>query len=289
MSGRFTDVEGTRKRIEEITRRRQSEGITATCELQGNCLVYKTHFYTTAQIGGQRGTIKDFSPAARLRMLKDFHRIDFSLRESPLFVTLTYPDDCAYTSLAKRNLHRKMFARRLEAIVGRHVPAAWRIEWTIRQSGFWSGCPVAHWHLLIFRIGFIPYAEINRAWKETIGYDGYVRTDIKRVDERGAIQGYMAKYISKDAIPSSLVIAAYQNRLGRAYGWLRKKEIPFHPLIRQRALTDAHRAAITGFAAEKLPHVSAHLETSFTLLGDNAKEARQNFPTLALTEGEVDG
>lgn len=259
------------------------DGSTASVTFQGKCVEYKTHFPYAKQVGGQRGEIAGFSQAARLRMLKNFHRIDFSLKPFPLFVTLTYPDELATPDLDERNLHRKTMARHLEKLVGHKVGAAWRVEWEERKSGALIGTPCPHWHLLIFRIGFIPYEDINRLWRQTIGHGGYVRTDIRRVDERGAIQGYMAKYISKTAVPLSLVMHAYQRKLGRAYGWLRKDQIPWAEKRTEALLTDSQRLAMTRFASERIPIVLPEFEQSWTLLGADALEACKEFPKLPLT------
>ena len=270
-------------KFEERIRLQQLEGGYASVSIQGSVLEYKHHFPYLTPLGGKRGEIGGFSRAARLRMLKDFAKIDFTLTSLPLFVTLTYPDECAYTTLDDRNTHRKLFARHLEKYLRQNCPAAWRIEWVERQSGFWSGCVLPHFHFLIFKVGYIPYDEINRAWRKAIGHDGYVRTDIRRVDAMGAVQLYMAKYVSKDAVSSSLVYAAYQNKIGRAYGWLRKREIPWAAEDRRERLTEAQRASMMGLAAERLPVVIEGLEQSFTLFGDVVQDAQKILDGIPLT------
>lgn len=267
----------------EADQARKDAGLSASVTFQGKCVEYKVHGHVTSKVGGIRGEISDFSDAARLRMLKNFHRIDFSLKPFPLFITLTYPDEVATPNLETRNLHRKTFARHLERITGRNVGLAWRVEWQERKTGLLIGTPCPHWHLLVFRVGFIPYEEINRAWKATIGHEGYVRTDIKRVDEQGSIQGYMAKYISKEALPLSLVRCMHISALGRSYGWLRKDAIPWAAKRTENALTPSQRAAMTRFAAERIPQSLPHLEGSWTLLGDAADQAQKDFPKLPLT------
>jgi hypothetical protein len=171
----------------------------------------------------------------------------------------------------------------MEKYLGREMPAAWRVEWVPRKSGLYTGDPFPHWHLLIFTIGFIPYEEINLMWRKAIGYDGYTRTDIRRVDEKGCTQMYMAKYIDKNAVPLSLVIAAYQSKPGRAYGWLRKEKIPRHPEQLFTDLTDAQRACLIDMASERLPLVSDDYETSFTLLGDGVRDVLEILTDDALT------
>jgi len=244
-------------------------------KIQGKLLEFKVKFHSQCKPPGKRGVIRDFSPAARLAMIKEFMRIDFDLMNRPLFVTLTYPDEHAMPDHDERQVHLKVMARHLERITGQHVPAAWRMEWAARKSGAMIGTYCPHWHLLIFRIGFIPYAQINDAWKRTIGHDGYIRTDVRRVDKNGCTQMYMAKYISKDAVSCSLVIAANQSKLGKQYGWLRRYEIPKHPINHYEHLTDEHRRTLCDLASEMLRHCRRDYEESFTLMGDVARDARK--------------
>jgi hypothetical protein len=264
--------------------RLKAQGVSASLSIQGKCVEYKLHHYRAPRKITGRGEIASFTDAARLRMLKEFARVNYDATCPPLFVTLTYPDPLATPALEQRNIHRAVMARYMEKYLGHHVAAAWRVEWVPRKSGELIGQPCPHWHWLIFGVGFIPYAEINAMWKKTIAWEGYVRTDIRRVDERGVVQSYMAKYISKDAVSPSLVIPAYHNKLGRAYGWLRKQEIPWHDKIRHNALTDSQRAILTALAHELLPKTASGLETSFTLMGDRAEEAWGILDELGLTD-----
>lgn len=247
----------------------------ASVSIQGNLVEYKVHQKINTPVGCKRGTINDFSPGARLRMLKDFHRINFADHVEPLFMTLTYPDHLANPSHEQRNIHRKVMARHLEKETGEKVPAAWRIEWMPRKSGQIMGEVCPHWHWMIFRHRYISYDAVNRAWKKTIGADGYVRTEIKRVDRGKAILLYMAKYISKEAVPLSLVYDAKQNSLGRAYGWLRKGVIPMYPQNSFYPLPDDARATLMRLAEERLPWIAEGRERSFTLLGEVAADAEK--------------
>lgn len=251
--------------------------LTVQCSVQGNAAEYKLIYNRTAKRSrGDRKQVKDFSPRARLAMLKHFHRIDFEHYVRPLFITLTYPDEWAQPTYDQRITHRKIFARKLEKLTGRTVPAAWRLEWMPRKSGKLIGIPCPHWHLLVFRHTFIPYEEINLAWRQTIHcWNHYCRTEIKRCWDETGIQEYIAKYVSKEALPLSLVIPTIQDRLGNQCGWLRKKEIPTYPVKHYGPLTEAQRRLITSIAAETLYWLPEGIEESYTLFGAAARDARK--------------
>lgn len=254
---------------------RGPESINGHATIQGTVVEYKVTIQSPQSPGGKRGTIKDFSPAARLRMLKEFHKIDFASGPSPLFMTLTYPDPVVPPDLKTRNLHRKLMARHLERITRREVPAAWRIEWQDRKSGERLGEYCPHWHWLIFGHTFIDYRDVNESWKKTIGFDGYTRTEIERVDKTSAISLYMAKYISKDCVSPSLVMGCISAQLGRQFGWLRKSLIPMQERHAYRKLTEAQRDAMKRLGGEQSPYVSGSIEQSFTLFGTAAEDARR--------------
>ena len=249
------------------------ENVTAHATMQGDVFEFKSTNRKSIAPNVGRGIIKDFSNGARRRMLKHFHKINFRDYPAPLFMTLTYPDEVPMPCLAQRNIHRKVMARHLERALGERLPAAWRLEWQDRKSGSRVGEIYPHWHWLIFRHRYIPYVVINDLWKKTIGVNVTTHTHIECVDKRTAIQMYMAKYLTKEACPITLVMAAYQNSIGRQYGWLRKGDIPLHPQSVHSRLPDGPRGDLMRVAAENLPGVSDCLERSFTLYGSAARQA----------------
>ena len=247
--------------------------ISASVTIQGSVLEFKSFFRKSKAPNAKRGTIKDLSPGARLRMLKHFQKIDFANYPAPLFLTMTYPDEKDPPSLTERNLHRQHFHRRLESIAGREIPLAWRVEWQDRKSGERQGTVYPHWHWLLFKQDFLPWKRVRNAWKDTIRCDVDPITDIRVVDKASAIQLYMAKYISKEAVSPSLVIAAYHTKLGRQYGWLRKNGIPLQNRHIYCRLTQAQRDKMMAIANDQLPWISEGIEQSFTLFGERAGDA----------------
>lgn len=272
----------SRFRVEDWVQSSQAKVI-----VQGSLLEFKVKITNTKVPGSKRGTIKDLSPGARLRMMKEFHRIDFENHCAPLFMTLTYPDEVSSPDLDARNLHRQHMARHLERITKKHVPAAWRVEWQDRKSGNKLGQYYPHYHWLIFGHSFIAWQDVRKAWAKTIGHDGYLRTDIQQVNKMSAIQMYMAKYISKDCCPPSLVIAAYDTRIGKQYGWLRRDEIPKQPKHTYRKLSDVQRDAIMRLADEQGPWMDPGQERSFTMFGDVARDAKRILDGEALDDGQL--
>lgn len=243
--------------------------------ITGKLLEVKRHEPSLYQWEHKRGSIKDFSPTARKRMLRRFWTINFEDHVRPLFMTLTYPDALHKRTLQQRNLDRQVMARELERITGKPIPAAWRVEWQLRKSGLYKDMPAPHWHWLIFRHRFIDCHDVNAAWQKTIGWRGEVRTEIKGCKKPSVIQMYMAKYISKEACSLSLVKAYISQQIGRQYGWLRGREIPWHsPQVILR-LSASQWSDMEALANEQLPWWTPGQEGSFTLTGTVAEDARK--------------
>jgi hypothetical protein len=222
--------------------------------------------------GGKRAEIIEFTSAARLRLMKRFHQIDWQRAKQALFVTLTYPDDRAESNLAERNAHKKEFKRLIEALTGKPLGAVWRCEWEPRKSGALQGRFAPHFHLLIFNHQFIHYEDINDCWRRAIRWTGYCRTEIGRMRKSSSIRLYLAKYISKEAISPSLVYAAYGETLGKAYGWLRPEAIPMCPVREYTTLTAGQIRLLMSLAGEQLPWLSKAPVQSWTALGALAQD-----------------
>lgn len=247
-----------------------------TLELQGTKATFKVKsVWNQKPKGGKRGEIMTFSPAARLRLIKRFHALDWKRAGEALFVTLTYPDPCSSPDRDERKAHKKEFARLLEQLTGQTVPAVWRIEWETRKSGSRIGEFAPHWHLLIFKHRYIHHEDINLCWRKAIGFDGYVRTEIGRMRKADSIRLYLAKYISKEAVSPSLVYAASGRSLGKAYGYLRSSEIPMCPIETYTNLTARQIAELMKLAEEQLPWVQDGSIQPWTALGGMSTDVRK--------------
>lgn len=261
------------KTLDRVQAERGTARVSAT--ITGGLLEVKVHAPSLYPWKHKRGFIKDFSPTARKRMLRKFWTINFTDHVRPIFITLTYPDALHRRTLAERNLDRQNMARQLERMTGQAVPAAWRVEWQLRKSGLHEGFPAPHWHWLIFRHRYIHMDVVNEAWKRTLGFKGTVVTDTRGCKKPSVIQMYMAKYISKEAIPLYLVKAYISQQLGRQYGWLRQRDIPWHSPDVRLKLSEAQQASLFSMAEEQLPWYAEGQQSSFTLTGAMAEDARR--------------
>jgi hypothetical protein len=214
---------------------------------------------------------REFSRQARFRMLKMAARIDWQRVGPSLFVTLTYPYSDGDFSKETRNGHRKEFQRLTENYVGRHVPIVWRIEWMPRKSGADKGKVVPHFHLLLFGVQYIPHDDVRRMWACSLGWNGYVRTEVKRAGQGECAALYVAKYCAKVDPSSSLVNVAYLENHGRHYGYLRKSLIPLCPKGSSAYVTLDRVKRLRKMASGKMKWYDLRFDSGFTLLGEIAK------------------
>lgn len=135
-----------------------------------------------------------FSRGSRRRLLFRLSELKRQALTRALFVTLTYP--ASYSpdpEVWKENL--ELWWLRLR----RKYPGAsciWRLE---EQPG--RGAP--HFHLLVFGVGFIPYAWVGESWASVVGRGcpdaahAAAGTSVERVRSVRHAVGYAAKYLSK--------------------------------------------------------------------------------------------
>lgn len=239
---------------------------------QGRFLKYRVHTPPSAiQIGGTKKPVCQFSRQSRLNLLSFFNKMDWTNAAPGIFITLTYPDEVECRKRKLLNLHRHVFWRHVEKHVGRHVPAVWRLEWLPRLSGDKIGEPMPHFHLLVFGVEFIHRSRVNAWWNSTLGHEGYVRTETKRMKNDRQAGYYLSKYLAK--VHSSLVITAYLSKIptGRQWGILRKSIVPMCEKYNVRLENGPFADELRELAALERPQVNAYGTASFTLLGDKAE------------------
>lgn len=220
-----------------------------------------------------RGPIRKFSNAARMRMRRECARIDWERAVPALFITLTTPDEVADSSPAERTRQRESFQRRMEKFLGKKVSALWRIEWVRRRSGKLKGKLIHHFHLIVCNVQYIPWQEIRRWWALSIGHDGILKTWVERIQSPLQCAAYLCKYMSK--VPS-LDYAPYLRKdesIGRQWGMLRTRQIPRKAKQRVFHLWEEDVDFLVSIGIEKIKDFGRYGPMSFTLFGDDVREA----------------
>lgn len=183
--------------------------------------------------GGYRGKVREFSRAARRRLILDFGKLK---EYPPAWVTLTFADDCMD---GKTVTERGAFAwgrlKRFIEWIEYHFPGCWglwRKEWEVRKSGKLKGelCPHYHVMLEVGKVG----ADLDKAliwilkrWvRQTGTQDENARTVAMRKESRAILDGvkmaqrYVAKYMSKttlaifDELDEEESLGRYWGRIG---------------------------------------------------------------------------
>jgi hypothetical protein len=226
--------------------------------------------------------ITEFSPAARLRLLKFTATIDFKSIGKSLFLTLTYPDSVDWSDYTVRQQHKQLFLRKLEDYLGKQVCGLWRTEWMVRESGECVGEIAPHFHLLLFNVRWVPWQSVRSWWASVIHHEGYVRTEIRRARGARACGHYVSKYVAKVPSDRSLVNDLNQGATGKHYGYVRPRSIP---RASKQEITDPSPERIRflwRYAIAAMPWAQIQCGESFTLLGRSAIAARRAMSDLGL-------
>lgn len=209
------------------------DGLTSLVTLQGKRLTWKILAEKPkGQLGGKRQETRGLSQQSRLRMLKFCAGIDWQKATPCVFVTLTVPDGIGLLSGPRMTRARSEFIRRLEREHTGKVPILWRVEYEPRKSGALTGELMSHVHMIVFKTAFIPWRPLRQAWQSVLGWQGYVRTEVKAMFGEKQAGYYLAKYCGKKGNAGlgncSLVYAAYLRTLppGRVWGITRKSSLP---------------------------------------------------------------
>jgi hypothetical protein len=263
------------------------EGVTV--RMQGTCLTVKCWNLGLRQMPEvNRGVIRGFSRASRLRLFKLVNAIDWEKIMPSLFITLTYPDEVGECYIAQRTQHRYLFMRLLEKDAGYKVPGIWRCEWKTRRSGVNKGLIMPHVHYLLFGVRFIDHQKIRKWWRSVIHHEGPLATDVQKVTSGKQAGCYVAKYLAKVDTDRSLDIHAYLNNLGRQWGYLRKGLFPMMDVEFLNELKPEQLAWLFQAANEALPWLNANHKTSFVLFGERAKVIVKKLRDWYLTDaGQV--
>lgn len=237
-------------------------------------------------VHGKRKEVNGFTPSARLRMLRTVAQINWDWCKDSLFITLTYPDKYLRATAHERNQDRHWFLRSMENYLGKKVGALWRLEWVPRKSGAKLGQWEAHVHMIVFGVRYIPYPEVNRAWRVALGADGYVRSDVKRIVGGRDVAKYVSKYCSKKAEASSLVNTTYLNAPGRHWGIHRRDLIPFGNRFVLAGLTSEEIHLIENAACATFKFFTRGTQQGFALFGRNGKRIGEEILCRRIDNGK---
>jgi hypothetical protein len=265
-------------------RRKPEADLPPQFHVRGNLLEFRNgKAWYPPPAHAKRERISQFSPAARLRLIKELQGIDYRKTPMSVAVTLTYPDQLLPRAMEQRRMDRSQFLRHVEAHQQKPVYGIWRTEWLPRKTGRCVGMIAPHIHLVLFGVRFIPYDVVNEWWKGCIQWRDYVRTEIKRARKQRTTLHYLSKYITK-TVDSSLVYPSYLNNPdGKHYDWIRRELIPMYP-HEWIPLTDPEQDE-SGYNAHKRawPESETMPGESYSIIGTAAKIAAKIIKQIALT------
>lgn len=236
-----------------------------------------------------RGAIGVFSNGARRRMLDRINAIDWSSVRRGLFLTFTYPDLFKDRKVKERTQDRYLMWRYLEKHMDRKVPILWRTEWKLRKTGKHVGQLMPHHHLVAFEYEYLPCATWNAWWKQTLGWDDYVNTDVRMLKDGQHAAKYISKYVAKPDADSLVVNAYLNNRVGRSWGFKRPELIPW---AKTESITDLSPDMVRyahGVACDLWQRLDREEPDSFTLYGKAARIAWEEIKHRHLTTDPVPG
>lgn len=259
--------------ILEREKLRSPFGKTAVCVLTGDLLEI-TYIASRKELRfpGKRGQVKGFTASARLRMLRTVATVDWSRVRASLFITLTYPDSVAMRDMKARNRDRYLFMRHMENYLGKKVGALWRLEWKTRKTGSLAGTMVPHAHLIVFGLGYIPYAMIRKWWRNVLAVDGPLATDVQRIKGGRDVGRYVTKYCSKMPEKSSLDNASYLNSLGRHWGIHRRDLVPWSQRFVMTFLSADEIRLAENAACMTFRYFTRDAGQGFSIFGDNGRK-----------------
>jgi len=194
-------------------------------EAQGSLLAVARSFDSVEREHkfGKRGLVTGFSSGSRRRLIRQLARLEI---ETAKFLCLTYPSSYPDPQTAKNHL-RALFER-----FRRLAPKSsgiWRMEFQER------GAP--HFHVLMFNLPWLPFAELRQMWCEIIGHDPdeaiFVR--IERVKSKRGVMYYASKYMSKPTDgEKSFALFNYVTYLhaGRVWGVFNRAFLPLAELLK---------------------------------------------------------
>ena len=201
-----------------------SQQQTAVVKLtaQGKLLTVKPiHPLQSTPARGDRQESNEFTPRARLNLMRTFARIEapdskgYRSRVSMLTLTML---EIVHPREAKRLffVFLKRWRRKYPKLSG-----IWKMEFQKR------GAP--HFHMILYNAGYIKKEHIRDAWGEVIGQDKPF-TRIERIHNYRQGMSYVAKYLGKQddtGFINGSNLTADDESIGRRWGVFNRLNIPW--------------------------------------------------------------
>jgi len=219
---------------------------------------------------GKRQVIKGFTRGARLRMLRMIASINWGNVRNGVFITLTYPDECAVRTLRERTTDKYLFLRYMEKHLGKKIGVIWRLEWEVRKSGARKGQLIAHWHLIVFGVRYVAKEIVKSFWQCVLRVDGPVVAWIDGIKSGKKLAKYVGKYCSKLPEASVLDDTTYLNTLGRHWGVNRRDLVPWFPRFLIPFLTEQDVNLAENLACMTFKYFCRGTQQGFQIFGTNA-------------------
>lgn len=249
----------------------------------------------------KRSYISSFSRQSRSRLMDLFHKIE--VKRLAIFVTLTYPEDYPNAQTAKA--HLRAFFKRLERYHDKaDLSAIWRLEPQQR------GAP--HFHIVFFGLPYTPKEKIQQMWDEIVG-GVRLFTRIEAIYSNKKLMNYVSKYVAKveqsdvvqprfpepteeellradEPAPDSgfntltylsAYVFKYGENIGRVWGYLNKKDLPFAPLEEiELQYVPVQFEPFRRWAVSIFPRIGGYLSAGFKLYIPSAEAALRAFHVL---------
>lgn len=219
----------------------------------------------------KRSTISDFSSGSRGRLFDLFNQLE--IKRNAIFVTLTYTHLGTTASLAKRDL--RAFFKRVERMFPKaSVSGIWRMEFQERGA--------IHFHIVFFKLPYVAKEKVQEVWGEITNQ---VRpfTRIEMIYAHKKLINYVSKYVAKVNAAEEIggfnpltYLSAYKKyhggSIGRVWGYLNKKELPFAPeTIIELPLYFALFMRFRDMACNEYPRLKQNISPGFKLYVPSAK------------------
>lgn len=194
--------------------------------LNGTLITCKKNIAFPAVGGGKRGKIKTFTNGSRRRLMYKLGQID--RRATPLFLTLTYPDQFS-EDFKKWGRDVDTFRKR---IMRKGWGAIWRKEIKKRKSGLNMGKMAPHFHLLVWGVEYAHLlAWASQAWYEIVGSgdEKHLKagTRVEQLHNVRGARGYVGKYLGKEEEEELQAFSNEFDSFGRMWGVINSNMIPW--------------------------------------------------------------